>query len=100
MGFPLSFGLLLTMFFCMIAFYAARIHWNKLRSFLLSSQDVTSDIETDILEYSHRNPVPPCQMPEQSENPSVSVLMPGDQAPKFIAMACPCRPPLYAKDQN
>ncbi|KAG7966634.1 hypothetical protein I3843_08G058700 [Carya illinoinensis] len=94
MGFPLSFGLLLTMFFCMIAFYAARIHWNKLRSFLLSSQDVTSDIETDILEYSHRNPVPPCQCV------TVSVLMPGDQAPKFIAMACPCRPPLYAKDQN
>lgn len=39
-------------------------------------------------------------MPKKGENRSLSVLMPGDQVPKFIAIACPCRPPLHTKGSN
>lgn len=28
---------------------------------------------------------------------SVTVLMPGDEIPKFIAMACPCQPPIQER---
>ena len=37
------------------------------------------------------------QIIKRDESQSFSVLMPGDQVPKFIAMACPCRPPLAEK---
>lgn len=37
------------------------------------------------------------QITKRDESQSLSVLMPGDQVPKFIAMACPCRPPLAEK---
>lgn len=33
------------------------------------------------------------QMVKQEYAKSLPVLMPGDDIPKFIAMACPCQPP-------
>ncbi|KAF5455919.1 uncharacterized protein At5g65660-like [Juglans microcarpa x Juglans regia] len=98
-GFPLGLGLLLIMLFCMVAFYAACLHWDKLRSLLQSSPDVTSDLETNSPN-SPRKPASPHKMPKKGENRSLSVLMPGDQVPKFIAIACPCRPPLHTKGSN
>uniref|UniRef100_A0A7N0VEM4 Uncharacterized protein n=1 Tax=Kalanchoe fedtschenkoi TaxID=63787 RepID=A0A7N0VEM4_KALFE len=35
----------------------------------------------------------PLQSQEAEENESLTVVMPGDQIAKFIAMPCPCRPP-------
>lgn len=32
-------------------------------------------------------------MMKQSYAESLPVMMPGDEIPKFIAMACPCKPP-------
>jgi len=33
------------------------------------------------------------QMMKQNQGESLPVLMPGDEVPKFIALACPCQPP-------
>jgi len=33
------------------------------------------------------------QMMKQNCGESLPVLMPGDEVPKFIALACPCQPP-------
>ena len=33
------------------------------------------------------------QMTKQNYAESLPVLMPGDEVPKFIALACPCQPP-------
>ncbi|XP_062164519.1 uncharacterized protein At5g65660-like [Alnus glutinosa] len=92
-GFPLGLALLLLMLFSMSAFFSCCLHWDKLRSLLHSSPDENADIEADI------KPLPPLKTPKQAESHSLTVLMPGDQVPKFIAMACPCRPPLYEKAQ-
>lgn len=31
---------------------------------------------------------------KQNQRQSMPVLMPGDEVPKFIAMPCPCEPPI------
>ena len=31
---------------------------------------------------------------QSDEAHSVPVLMPGDEVPKFLAIACPCKPPV------
>lgn len=36
-------------------------------------------------------------MAKQNQQQSLPVLMPGDQVPKFIAIACPCEPPVREK---
>ncbi|XP_059461550.1 uncharacterized protein At5g65660-like [Corylus avellana] len=92
-GFPLGLALLLMMLFFMSAFFSCCLHWDKLRSLLHPSRHLDADLEADI------KPLPPHKMPKQEESQSFSVLMPGDQVPKFIAMACPCRPPIYEKAQ-
>lgn len=37
------------------------------------------------------------QVTKQKEVESLPVLMPGDEVPKFIALACPCQPPKEEK---
>ncbi|XP_022940472.1 uncharacterized protein At5g65660-like isoform X3 [Cucurbita moschata] len=68
---PVGLVLLFTFLLCMCCFYYCCLHWEKLRSLL-----------------GHRYPPLP---PTWKENPaqSLSVLMPGDEVPRFIAMACP-----------
>ncbi|GMY17483.1 hypothetical protein FCV25MIE_12722 [Fagus crenata] len=97
-GFPLGLALLLILLFCMSAFFSCCFHWDKLRSLLISSRNVNiDDIESDIPESPRKPVIPPHKMSKISESQSLSVLMPGDQVPKFIAIACPCRPPLVGK---
>ncbi|KAK7842200.1 uncharacterized protein At5g65660 [Quercus suber] len=96
-GFPLGLALLLILLLGMSAFFYCCFHWERLRSLFISSpDDNNSDIEADIPN-SPRKPLSPHKIIKRDESQSFSVLMPGDQVPKFIAMACPCRPPLAEK---
>lgn len=70
-GFPLGLGLLVILLFCMSAFFACCLHWEKLRSLLQSSdQDFNSDIEADIPQ-SPRKPVPPHKVRFHLPRPSL-----------------------------
>ncbi|KAL4604409.1 hypothetical protein ACB092_10G191500 [Castanea dentata] len=96
-SFPVGLALLLILLLCMSAFFYCCFQWEKLRSLFISSMDDNiSDIEADVPN-SPRKPLPPHKITKRDESQSFSVLMPGDQVPKFIAMACPCRPPLAEK---
>nr|AFK48285.1 unknown [Lotus japonicus] len=36
---------------------------------------------------------PVLKLIQRNHGPSLPVLMPGDEVPRFIALACPCQPP-------
>ncbi|CAN1341143.1 Uncharacterized protein At5g65660 [Linum perenne] len=60
------------------------LHWGYLRSLW----DAPDDDETQHLCFG----IEQKQSDKQVE--SLPVLMPGDEVPRFIAMACPCQPPV------
>ncbi|KAJ7965854.1 Hydroxyproline-rich glycoprotein family protein [Quillaja saponaria] len=101
-SFPLGLALLLVMFLGMSGLFCCCLHWNKLRS-LLKIQSF-GDFSQTPADHNHIStttpqktvPQPPMTM-EQNQVQSLPVLMPGDEVPKFIAMACPCRPPITIK---
>uniref|UniRef100_A0A0A0LE40 Uncharacterized protein n=1 Tax=Cucumis sativus TaxID=3659 RepID=A0A0A0LE40_CUCSA len=75
----------------MCCFFCCCLHWEKLRSFLGCPDHL----------HHHHPPIPQPQSPapdkvspihsiwKENRPQSVSVLMPGDEVPRFIAMACP-----------
>ncbi|KAA0038642.1 hypothetical protein IC582_007018 [Cucumis melo] len=95
LSFPVGLVLLLTFLFCMCCFFCCCLHWEKLRSFLGCPDHL----------HHHHPPIPPPHSPAALSPPdkfspihtiwkenrpqSVSVLMPGDEVPRFIALACP-----------
>ncbi|PSS21196.1 Uncharacterized protein CEY00_Acc10238 [Actinidia chinensis var. chinensis] len=88
LGFPLGTPLLLIIIFSVSGILSCCYHWAKLR-FLCRSVSADTDPEADNAE--------PLSKPEtthtglkQNQSPSLPVLMPGDQTPKFIALPCPC----------
>ncbi|XP_015886121.3 uncharacterized protein At5g65660 [Ziziphus jujuba] len=97
-AFPVGLALLLLMLFSMTVFFLCCLHWDKIRSFFKSSppQDHT-DFHTDFPQNSPQKPAASATMPKQNQRQSIPVVMPGDDVPKFIAMACPCEPSLIEK---
>ncbi|XP_028777695.1 uncharacterized protein At5g65660-like [Neltuma alba] len=99
-GFPLGLALLFTLFFFICCFFCCCLHWDKiqalLRSYGLIYTTHHSHSSPD-LPSSHHKPAPPLVVMKQSEVQSLPVLMPGDEVPRFIAMACPCNPPKHEK---
>ncbi|KAJ4836819.1 hypothetical protein Tsubulata_020083 [Turnera subulata] len=85
-GFPLGLTLLFLVLFCMGGLFACCIYWDRLRAFCGASVDL--DIEADF--DSPYKSTPPHMNSKQDEGDSRLVIMPGDEVPKFIAMACPC----------
>ncbi|KAL2348966.1 hypothetical protein Fmac_002966 [Flemingia macrophylla] len=85
LGFPLGTALLLILMFSLSGIFSCCYHWDKLRS-LRQSQSQSQSQST--------SPAPsPTQSPPSTKlNESLTVLMPGDEVPKFIAMPCPCQP--------
>ncbi|XP_022140744.1 uncharacterized protein At5g65660-like [Momordica charantia] len=87
LSFPVGLVLLLTFFFCMCCFFSCCLHWDKLRSFL------------GCPDHRHPPPIPPenaaSSPPDKilplhtNQSQSLPVVMPGDEFPRFIAMACP-----------
>ncbi|CAL5189532.1 unnamed protein product [Lathyrus oleraceus] len=93
-GLPLGLALLFACLLFICVFFCCLLHWNKLK-FLFPSSEIMSphaQIQHDLTS-SPQKPAFPLVMMKQSYAESLPVLMPGDEIPKFIAMACPCKPP-------
>ncbi|KAG6784367.1 hypothetical protein POTOM_010058 [Populus tomentosa] len=89
LGFPVGLVLLLFMLFIMSGLFSCCLHWEKVLSLLgVSSEDNHSHIEEDV-EHLPQKSSPPHVELKKNQGQSLPVLMPGDQVPKFIAMACP-----------
>ncbi|KAF5740119.1 hypothetical protein HS088_TW11G00184 [Tripterygium wilfordii] len=87
-GFPFGLALLLVMLIGMSCFLTCCLYWEKIRS--LFQSDDNNDDQTEFA----RNEITLSPKPKQdrAQNMSLPVLMPGDQIPKFIALACPSKP--------
>ncbi|KAJ9674099.1 hypothetical protein PVL29_023569 [Vitis rotundifolia] len=87
-GFPVGLALLLILLLCMSALMSFCFHWDKFRCLRHSTGDHTSNTQSRI-PHSPPKSVPPHMKWKQNQSPSLPVLMPGDEAPKFIAIPCP-----------
>ncbi|KAI4337566.1 hypothetical protein L6164_015964 [Bauhinia variegata] len=92
-GFPLGLALLFVLMLFMCAFFCCCLHWEKLQSFIRSSGSGNTHIQAVVAPPAPQKPLMPFVMMKQSQVESLPVLMPGDDMPKFIALACPCQPP-------
>ncbi|XP_022133072.1 uncharacterized protein At5g65660 [Momordica charantia] len=89
LGFPLGTALLLLVIFTLSGIFSCCYHWDKLRSLRRSASQHP---------HLHLPSSPSKSNPnsldlETNQRDSLSVLMPGDSIPKFIAMPCPREPP-------
>ncbi|XP_021890481.1 uncharacterized protein At5g65660 [Carica papaya] len=99
LGFPLGTALLLIVIFSLSGIFSCCYHWEKLRSLRQSLSGNHPDHPgRDDLEASPSKSIPPPTELKKIESQSFSVLMPGDQIPKFIALPCPCEPPRADKN--
>ncbi|EOY15559.1 hypothetical protein QUC31_000598 [Theobroma cacao] len=98
-GFPLGLALLLILLLCISGFLICYLKWHKLRALILrSSEDDNDDIQSDINHSPAVQAASPVLKPKPSTGgQSLAVLMPGDQVPRFIAMASPCAPAMMEK---
>ncbi|CAL5188520.1 unnamed protein product [Lathyrus oleraceus] len=91
--FPLGTGLLLFIIFILSGIFSCCYHWEKFRSLhrplsdLEAAQAHTHTRSQPFKFISHSS-----EMEIEEKEKSVTVLMPGDEVPKFIAMPCPCQP--------
>ncbi|KAH7566778.1 hypothetical protein ACOSP7_023435 [Xanthoceras sorbifolium] len=96
LGFPLGTALLLIIIFSLSGIFSCCYHWDKLRSLRRSfSQD--ADPNAHDFDASLSKSKPPYTDLKKNQSQSLPVLMPGDRIPKFIALPCPCEPPLPEK---
>ncbi|MBA0623714.1 hypothetical protein Godav_009160 [Gossypium davidsonii] len=104
-GFPLGFAFLLILLFCISGFVIGCVNWDKLRALILQSSghdhDDNDDTRPDVNHAPVVGPAPLLKY-EKAARPkivgqSLPVLMPGDEVPRFVAMACPCEPPTIEK---
>ncbi|XVF39698.1 hypothetical protein PTKIN_Ptkin01aG0053800 [Pterospermum kingtungense] len=98
-GFPLGLAILLMLLFCISGILICYLHWHKLRALIRQSSDHHPDNVDDFQSDTDRSQADdqassPVKKPRQKIEGQISlpVLMPGDQVPRFIAMACPCEP--------
>ncbi|GAA0147869.1 hypothetical protein Leryth_006674 [Lithospermum erythrorhizon] len=93
LGFPLGTALLLIVIFSLSGVFSCCYHWDKLRSFTRSFSHQTLDDLEAATQHGPSKPKPNhMSLKGKVENESYTVLMPGDEVPKFIAMPCPCQP--------
>ncbi|MCD9637785.1 hypothetical protein HAX54_021254 [Datura stramonium] len=96
LGFPLGTALLLLVIFSLSGVFSCCYHWDKIRSLRRrrSLADLEAGEDPSSLKPKHTH----TSHEKQNQNQSMpAVLMPGDQVPKFIAMPCPCQPPIPEK---
>ncbi|OIW10651.1 hypothetical protein TanjilG_16023 [Lupinus angustifolius] len=83
-GFPLGTALLLITIFTLSGIFSCCYHWDKFRSLQRTLSD--PHIQT------HQSSSPKSKLNSTEWKQSMTVLMPGDEVPRFIAMPCPCQP--------
>ncbi|XVE95136.1 hypothetical protein REPUB_Repub02eG0070400 [Reevesia pubescens] len=101
-GFPLGLAILLILLFCISGVLICYLNWHKIRDLILQSSDQDHDDNDDIRSDTDHSPAvqaeSPVMKPKQKIiGQSLPVWMPGDQVPRFIAMACPCEPATIEK---
>ncbi|XP_058781895.1 uncharacterized protein At5g65660-like isoform X1 [Vicia villosa] len=95
LGFPLGTALLLIVIFSLSGIFSCCYHWEKFRSLHRSLSDLEA---IHAHGHAHTQSPPSKSIPQSTEmelekkGESLTVLMPGDEVPKFIAMPCPCQP--------
>ncbi|KAL3376343.1 hypothetical protein AABB24_002990 [Solanum stoloniferum] len=95
LGFPLGTALLLLVVFSLSGVFSCCYHWDKIRTLRRRS---LADIEAGDDDPSSLKPKHTNTSEKQNQCQSMpAVLMPGDVVPKFIAMPCPCQPPIPEK---
>ncbi|XP_059287170.1 uncharacterized protein At5g65660-like isoform X2 [Lycium ferocissimum] len=86
LSFPLGLALLVLVLVCMIGIFSCCYHWDKLRSFLCystSAHDDQSSSDGSNVSASSKS------IQEQKIGESLTILMPGDDIPKFVALLAP-----------
>ncbi|XP_028802227.1 uncharacterized protein At5g65660 [Neltuma alba] len=98
-GFPLSLGLLFALLLLLCGLLCCCLQWDKFRALLPCSGFLNAVLGSDSAYYYHppHKPELPYVVTKQEVVQSLPVLMPGDEVPKFIALACPCQPPKEEK---
>ncbi|CAN8277575.1 unnamed protein product [Cochlearia groenlandica] len=95
LGFPLGTALLLIIIFSLSGIFSCCYHWDKHRSIRrsLAANSISAVGSGDIEASSPFKLKPPFLDLKKNQNISITVVMPGDNTPKFIALPCPCAPP-------
>ncbi|OMO50843.1 hypothetical protein CCACVL1_30211 [Corchorus capsularis] len=100
-SFPLGFALLLILLICISLVLVCYVKWHKLRALFLQSPYEDENDDDSLSETSHSPALeaasPVMKAKQKVGGESLPVLMPGDRVPRFIAMACPCEPPILEK---
>ncbi|KAL5100003.1 hypothetical protein RYX36_004330 [Vicia faba] len=89
LGFPLGTALLLIIIFSLSGIFSCFYHWEKFRSLHQSLSDLEA---AQAHAHTQSQPSKPISQSMEKKGQSLTVLMPGDEVPKFIAMPCPCQP--------
>nr|XP_016449220.1 PREDICTED: uncharacterized protein At5g65660-like [Nicotiana tabacum] len=90
-AFPLGLALLVLVLVCIIGSFACCYHWNKLRSLLCSSASATHLDDQSSDDSAHVSAFKIIQAQKQKNGESLTILMPGDEVPKFVALPTPHR---------
>ncbi|KAM3325431.1 hypothetical protein P3S67_000556 [Capsicum chacoense] len=93
-AFPLGLALLVLVLVCLSGLFCCCYHWNKLRSLLCYSTSAHDDDDQSSLDDQSTvsaNYSKSIQVMEQKKNESLTILMPGDDVPKFVALPTPHR---------
>ncbi|XP_058220409.1 uncharacterized protein At5g65660-like [Rhododendron vialii] len=94
MGFPLGLALLVVMLLCMSCLFTCFYHWHKLRSLFIfrpSMHENYSESPRDSDSTAPHSPPKYTAKEEPTQGPNLTVVMPGDQFPKFVALPTPCQ---------
>ncbi|CAL0319280.1 unnamed protein product [Lupinus luteus] len=92
LAFPLGLSLLVALLVFISSFFCCYLHWEKLKSLFSSCGFINSHhIQPDLTSHDHK-PVLPIVMMRRNHGQSFPVMMPGDEVPKFVAIACPHQP--------
>ncbi|KAK7282925.1 hypothetical protein RIF29_12048 [Crotalaria pallida] len=92
-GFPLGLSLLVALLMFICCFFCCCLHWDKLQSLFSSLGVINPRIQADLTSFDLQKPAPPVVMMKKTQGQSLPVMMPGDEVPKFVAIACPHQPP-------
>ncbi|KAK6773159.1 hypothetical protein RDI58_028397 [Solanum bulbocastanum] len=84
--FPLGVALLVLVLVCITGLFACCYHWDKLRSLLCYEDDQSSSDDDSTF-----SPNPKSIQVKEHKNcsESLTILMPGDDVPKFLALPTP-----------
>ncbi|TKY74485.1 hypothetical protein E2542_SST03246 [Spatholobus suberectus] len=94
-GFPLGLALLVALLLFICCFFCCCLHWERLQAMFPFCGVINTQPQIQLqadLTPPPQKPGFPVLMMKHNRGQSLPVLMPGDEVPKFIALACPSQP--------